>query len=40
VARLFFGRSTRRFTLGVIIAFVFLLLTFWVTNLYSSMHQP
>ena len=39
VARLFFGRSTRRFTMGVIVAFVFLLLTFWVTNLYSGLHH-
>ena len=39
VARIFFGRSTRRFTIGVIIAFAFLLLTFWVTNLYSGLHH-
>jgi HemX protein len=40
VARMFFGRSTRRFTIGVVIAFVFLLLTFWVTNRYSGLHNP
>ena len=40
VARIFFGRSTRRFTIGVVVAFVFLLLTFWVTNLYSGLHHP
>ena len=40
VARMFFGRSTRRFTIGVVIAFVFLLLTFWITNLYSGLHHP
>ncbi len=40
VARLFFGRSTRRFTIGVVIAFVFLLLTFGITNYYSGLHHP
>jgi ABC-type uncharacterized transport system permease subunit len=40
VARLFFGRSTRRFTVGVIVAFVFLLLTFGITNFYSGLHHP
>jgi ABC-type uncharacterized transport system permease subunit len=40
VARIFFGRSTRRFTIGVIVAFTFLLLTFWGTNLLSALHQP
>jgi ABC-type uncharacterized transport system permease subunit len=39
VAHRFFGRSARRFALGVIIAFVFLLLTFWVTNLFSGLHH-
>jgi len=39
VAHKFFGRSARRFALGIIIAFVFLLLTFWITNLFSPMHQ-
>ena len=38
-ARTFFGRSTRRFTIGVIIAFAALLLTFWITNLYSGLHN-
>ena len=40
VAHKFFGRSARRFALGIIIAFIFLLLTFWVTNLFSPMHHP
>jgi HemX protein len=40
VARLFFGRSTRRFTVGVVIAFAFLLLTFGITNYYSGLHHP
>jgi len=40
VARLFFGRSTRRFTLGVAITFVFLLLTFGITNHFSGLHNP
>ena len=39
VARLFFGRSTRRFTIGVLLAFVFLLLTFGITNFYSGLHH-
>jgi len=39
IARLFFGRSTRRFTIGVIVAFAFLLLTFGITNHYSSLHN-
>ena len=39
VARMFLGRSNRRFTLGIIIAFVFLLLTFWITNLFSGLHH-
>ena len=39
VARIFFGRSTRRFTLGIIIAFAFLLLTFGFTNKVSPLHQ-
>jgi ABC-type uncharacterized transport system permease subunit len=38
-ARMFFGRSNRRFTIGVIIAFVFLLLTFGVTNFFSGLHH-
>jgi ABC-type uncharacterized transport system permease subunit len=36
----FFGRSSRRFTICVIVSFVFLLLTFWITNLESPLHQP
>jgi len=39
VAHKFFGRSARRFAVGVIIAFVFLLLTFGLTNHFSPMHQ-
>ena len=39
VARIFFGRSTRRFTIGVVIAFLFLLLTFGLTNRFSPLHQ-
>lgn len=40
VAYKFFGRSSRSFAIGVIIAFVFLLLTFWITNLFSALHNP
>jgi HemX protein len=39
VAHKFFGRSARRFALSIIIAFVFLLLTFWLTNLLSPLHH-
>lgn len=39
VSHKFFGRSARRFALGVIIAFVFLLLTFGITNMLSPLHQ-
>lgn len=39
VAHKFFGRSARRFAIGVIIAFAFLLLTFWLTNLLSPLHH-
>jgi ABC-type uncharacterized transport system permease subunit len=39
VARMFFGRSTRRFTIGVVVTFVFLLLTFGITNHFSSLHN-
>lgn len=39
VAHKFFGRSARRFAVGIIVAFVFLLLTFWVTNLFSPLHH-
>jgi|SRR5665213_917066 len=40
VAHKFFGRSSRNFAVGVIVAFVFLLLTFWITNLDSPLHHP
>lgn len=39
VAHKFFGRPARRFALGVVVAFVFLLLTFGLTNKYSALHQ-
>ncbi len=39
VSHKFFGRSARRFAIGIIIAFVFLLLTFWLTNRLSLLHQ-
>ena len=39
VAHKFFGRSARRFAVVVIIAFVFLLLTFGLTNRFSPLHQ-
>src|SRR5215469_7024152 len=39
VAHKFFGRSARRFAVGIIIAFVFLLLTFGLTNKFSPMHH-
>jgi ABC-type uncharacterized transport system permease subunit len=39
-AHKFFGRPARRFAVGVIAAFVFLLLTFWITNLNSPLHHP
>ncbi len=39
VAHKFFGRSARRFACGIIIAFVFLLLTFGLTNKFSPLHQ-
>lgn len=39
VAHKFFGRPARRFALGVVIAFVLLLLTFWFTNQLSPLHQ-
>jgi ABC-type uncharacterized transport system permease subunit len=40
VAYKFFGRSSRRFSIGIIAAFIFLLLTFWITNLDSPLHHP
>ena len=39
VAYKIFGRSSRRFATGVIIAFVLLLLTFGITNYYSGLHN-
>jgi HemX protein len=39
VAHRFFGRSARRFAVVIIVAFVFLLLTFGLTNKFSQMHQ-
>jgi len=39
VAYRIFGRASRRFAIGVIIAFAFLLLTFGLTNKFSPMHQ-
>jgi HemX protein len=40
VGRLVFSQTSRRFAYGVISAFVFLLLTFPVTNLFSRLHHP
>jgi ABC-type uncharacterized transport system permease subunit len=40
VAHKFFGRSSRNFAVGVIVAFVLLLLTFWVANVNSPLHHP
>jgi HemX protein len=40
VAHKFFGRPARRFAIGVLAAFLFLLLTFWFTNRLSPMHHP
>lgn len=39
VAHRFFGRSARRFAVVIILAFVFLLLTFGLTNKFSPLHQ-
>jgi len=39
VAHRFFGRSARRFAVLIILAFVFLLLTFGLTNRFSPLHQ-
>ncbi len=39
VAHKFFGRPARRFALGVVIAFAFLLLTFGITNHFSVLHN-
>jgi len=40
LARRIFPQSSRRFASGVVGAFVFLLLTFWGTNLLSTLHHP
>jgi len=40
VSRRVFAQAGRRFATGVIAAFVFLLLTFWGTNLLSRLHHP
>lgn len=40
VAHKFFGRSSRNFAVGVIVAFVLLLLTFWIANVNSPLHHP
>jgi ABC-type uncharacterized transport system permease subunit len=40
VARKIFRRSPRRFAAGVMVAFLFLLLTFWITNMLSPLHHP
>jgi len=39
VAHKFFGRSARRFAVGVAIVFVLLLLTFGITNHFSALHN-
>jgi ABC-type uncharacterized transport system permease subunit len=39
VAHKFFGRPARRFAVGVVAAFIFLLLTFGLTNKLSPLHQ-
>ena len=39
VAHKYFGRSTRNFATGVIVCFLFLILTFWITNHYSYLHH-
>ena len=40
VSRRIFSQSSRRFAYGIVAAFVFLLLTFWGTNLLSPLHHP
>ena len=40
VSRRFFLQSSRRFAYGIVAAFIFLLLTFWGTNLLSPLHHP
>jgi HemX protein len=39
VAHRFFGRSSRRFATSVVVVFVFLLLTFGITNHFSALHN-
>ena len=39
-SRLKYGFAGRRFAVGTIAAFVFVLLTFWGTNLLSTLHHP
>lgn len=39
VAHKFLGRSARKFALGIVLAFVFLLLTFGITNYFSALHN-
>jgi HemX protein len=39
IAHRFFGRPARRFAVGIIAAFIFLLLTFGLTNKFSPLHQ-
>lgn len=40
IARWLFAQSGRRFAVGVICLFTFLVLTFWGTNLLSRLHHP
>src|SRR5436190_1927560 len=40
ISRSRFAQSRRRFAIGVVGAFAFLLLTFWGTNLLSAIHHP
>lgn len=40
VGRRIFAQPSRRFAYGVVGAFVFLILTFWGTNMLSQLHHP
>jgi ABC-type uncharacterized transport system permease subunit len=40
IARWRFSQSGRRFAIGIISTFTFLVLTFWGTNLLSTIHHP
>ena len=40
VMRWMFAQGGRRFALGTIYSFVFVLLTFWGTNVLSPLHNP